>query len=98
MKLFKSIDEKFLEIGFVKVAEWKDPTYARYQREVHGYTHTLYLGIKRTGLHLVQSYDENLMDSQGIGNTCVGLTMYEMKLCLKKMKQMGLKMRKKAII
>ena len=26
----------------------------------------------------------------GIGNTCVGLTGYEMKLFLKKMKKMGL--------
>ena len=46
---------------------------------------------KLSGRHIVQSYDPYLMDEQNIGNTCVGLTMYEMKLCIKKMKQMGWK-------
>lgn len=32
------------------------------------------------------------MDKKKIGNTCVGLTMYEMELCLKKMKKMGWKL------
>ena len=34
-------------------------------------------------------------DEKKIGNTCVGLTMYETKLCLRKMKQMGWKPLKK---
>lgn len=92
MKLFKSIDDRFREIGFIKVEE--DKYGAEYEREnkKHGYTQTLYLGHKKSGKHIVQSYDKNLMDEKKIGNTCVGLTMYEMKLCLKKMKQMGWKM------
>ena len=92
MKLFKSIDDRFREIGFIKVEE--DKYGAEYEREnkEHGYTQTLYLGHKKSGKHIVQSYDKNLMDEKKIGNTCVGLTMYEMKLCLKKMKQMGWKM------
>lgn len=32
--------------------------------------------------------DPDLGDSKGIGNTCVGLTGYEMKLFIKKMKQL----------
>ena len=47
---------------------------------------------QKSGQHIVQSYDENLTDTKGIGNTCAGLTMYEMKLCIKKMKQKGWKM------
>ncbi len=37
---------------------------------------------------ILQSYDPELGDSKGIGNTCVGLTGYEMKLFVKKMKQL----------
>lgn len=92
MKLFKSIDDRFREIGFIKVEE--DKYGAEYERKnkKHGYTQTLYLGHKKSGKHIVQSYDKNLMDKKKIGNTCVGLTMYEMELCLKKMKKMGWKL------
>lgn len=91
MKLFKSIDEKFLEIGFVKIQEDKfGAEYERYD-EKYGYTQTLFLAHKKTGKHIVQSYDKDLMDEKKIGNACVGLTMYEMQLCLKKMKKMGWK-------
>ncbi len=91
MKLFKSIDEKFSEIGFKKVEE--SPLFVRYQRYVkeYGFTQTLDLLHKASGRHIVQSYDINLMDEKKIGNTCVGLSIYEMKLCIKKMKQMGWK-------
>lgn len=91
MKLFKTIDNKFKEIGFDKISE--DKYGARYERrdENHNFTQVLALLHKQSGKHIVQSYDANLMDHKLIGNTCVGLTMYEMKLCLKKMKQMGWK-------
>lgn len=58
---------------------------------MYGYIQSLCLLHKKSGKHIVQSYDKNLIDEKKIGNTCVGLTMYEMKLCLKKMKQMGWK-------
>lgn len=45
---------------------------------------------KASGRHILQSYDRDLMDEKKIGNTCVGLTGYEMKLFLKKMKKLGL--------
>ena len=91
MKLFKTVDEKFAEIGFVKVEE--DKFGAIYERKdiVHSFTQKICLMHKASGQHITQSYDQNLMDGQKIGNTCVGLTMYELKLCLKKMKQMGWK-------
>lgn len=83
----KSVDEKFREIGFVKVNE--NEHLVHYQRHEHSFIQTLCLGHKDSGRHIVQSYDETLTDSEGIGNTCVGLTMYEMELCIKKMKQLG---------
>ncbi len=97
MKIFKTIDEKFAEIGFVKIKEDKfgavyDRVINQYGWDcVYGYIQRLNLLHKANGRHLVQSYDPHLMDREKIGNTCVGLTMYEMKLCLKKMKQMGWK-------
>lgn len=94
MKLFKSVDTLFEEIGFKKIRE--DEYIVRYQRYVEKYkfTQTLDLMHKDSGRHIAYSCDENLSDTKGIGNTCVGLTMYEMKLCIKKMKQMGWKITK----
>lgn len=91
MKIFKTADEKFEEIGFTKV---EDNGYiVHYQRQDNDYSYVQSLCIchKSSGRHIVQSYDENLTDAKGIGNTCVGLTMHEMKLCIKKMKEKGWK-------
>lgn len=88
MKLFKTVDEKFAEIGFVKIEENKYGAIYERKEVVHSYTQRIHLAHKESGMHIVQSYDVELMDGQKIGNTCVGLTMYELKLCLKKMKQM----------
>lgn len=95
MKLFKTVDEKFEEIGFIKGKE--DGYGVVYERNdsKHHYTQRLDLMRKESGMHIIQSYDIHLMDDKKIGNTCVGLTMYELKLCLKKMKQMGWKAQKK---
>ena len=87
MKIFKNIDEKFNDIGFIKV---KDDKYAvTYERknDKYGYTQVIDILHKKSGKHIAQSYDKNLFDSKNIGNTNVGLTYYEMKLILKKMKK-----------
>ena len=90
MKLFKSVDEKLKEIGFIKIEE--DKYGVRYERKNSKYNFTQSVDIlhKASGRHILQSYDNELMDQKKIGNTCVGLTGYEMKLFLKKMKQIGL--------
>lgn len=90
MKLFKSVDEKLKEIGFIKIEE--DKYGVRYERKNSKYNFTQSVNIlhKASGRHILQSYDNELMDQKKIGNTCVGLTGYEMKLFLKKMKQVGL--------
>lgn len=90
MKLFKSVDEKLKEIGFVKIEE--DKYGVRYERKNSKYNFTQSVDIlrKASGRHILQSYDPDLMDEKKVGNTCVGLTGYEMKLFLKKMKQIDL--------
>lgn len=87
MKIFKNIDDKFEDIGFKKV---EDNEYiVSYERDNRTYAYTQVLDIchKKSGRHIIQSYDKDLIDTKGIGNTGVGLTYYETKLALKKMKQ-----------
>lgn len=84
-----NIDKKFEKIGFVKVRDNQyGATYERQNAE-YGYTQVLDILHKATGRHIVQSYDKEIFDAEGIGNTCIGLTYYEMKLALKKMKKLG---------
>lgn len=93
MKLFKTTDEKFKEIGFIKVQE--DEHGVSYERHKGSFLQKLDLLHKASGRHIVQSYDPYLIDNKKIGNTCVGLSMYEIKLCFKKMKEIGWKITKK---
>ena len=89
-KLFKSIDEKFEDIGFKKIQEdYRGCTYERFNEKCH-YTQRLVIGRKASGKHLIQSYDPDLMDKNYTGNIGVGLTGYETKLILQKMKKIGL--------
>jgi hypothetical protein len=89
--LFKTIDDKFAELGFIKVEENCYGVIYERTDEVFKYNQVLHLVHKESGRHLIQSYDKNLFDTKKIGNTCVGLSMYEVKLCLKKMKKLGWK-------
>lgn len=91
MKLFKTVDEKFEEIGFHKVQDDDYGVYYERWNKDPSYTHVLAILHKANGRHIIQSYDEDTYDTECIGNTCVGLTYYEMKLALKKMKQKGWK-------
>lgn len=90
MKLFKTVDEKLADIGFRKVSENKYGMEYERKDNVHNFTQIVSILHKETGRHILQSYDSDLMDTKKIGNTCVGLTGYEMSLFLKKMKQIGL--------
>ena len=93
MKLFKTVDDKLKDVGFVKTKENKYGV--EYERTnvtggTYKYIHKVCILHKGSGKHILQSYDSDLMDEKKIGNTCVGLTGYEMKLFLRKMKQIGL--------
>lgn len=87
---FKTVDEKLADIGFVKVSE--NQYGVDYERKDGKYNYTQVVSIlhKKSGRHVLQSYDKDLFDKKKIGNTCVGLTGYEIKLFLKKMKRIGL--------
>lgn len=90
MKLFRDIDEKLKSIGFIKVSE--DEHGAEFERvnKKYNYMQCVCIIHKNSGKHMIQSYDKDLFDEKKIGNTCVGLTGYETKLFLKKMRKIGL--------
>ena len=89
MLLLKSVDDKLADIGFRKVED--DYYHVRYERknEKHNFTQVLTILHKISGRHIILSYDRDLFDVKDIGNTCIGLTYYETKLILKKMKKKG---------
>lgn len=97
MKLFKTVDEKLAEIGFVKEEDKYGCVYKRKDKE-YNFTQKVFIGHKKSGGHILQSYDPDLGDDKGIGNTCVGLTGYEMKLFIKKMKQLKMDGKKGAAL
>lgn len=87
MKLFKTIDEKFEMLGFKKI---KDDEYTvEYEREIkeYGYVHQIFLCHKVSGNHIIQSCEKGF--TEDYRSYMVGLTPYEAKLCIKKMKQKG---------
>lgn len=88
--MFKLADKKLKEIGFIKVREDKfGAVYERYNKD-YKFTQVVSLLHKASGQHIMQSCDKDLYDAKNIGNTCVGLTSYEMKWFYKKMKEIGL--------
>lgn len=82
MKLFKDIDERFLDIGFVKIEESQlSIIYKRKHKE--GYMHIIELSHRKNGLHQIMSYKRDVdIDRYSI---IAGLTAYEMSLCVEKM-------------
>ena len=88
MRIFKSVDEKLKEIGFVKIEENKHGVMYERENSKYNFTQSVDILHKDSGRHILQSYDKDLTDEKNIGNTCVGLTRYEMKLFIKKMKKL----------
>ena len=98
MNLFKTVDEKLATIGFTKEKEDKYGCVYKRKDKKYNFTQEVVILHKKSGRHILQSYDPDLADNNGIGNTCVGLTGYEMKLFLKKMKEMKMYSGKKVTI
>ena len=90
MKFLKTVDEKLFDLGFVKKREDKYGVEYSRKNKTYGFTQEVHILHKQSGRHILQSYDPDLSDEKKIGNSCVGLTGYEMKLFLKKMKEIGL--------
>lgn len=86
--MFKSIDKKFEEIGFVKIKE--DEHGVSYERPNKEFNYIQRIDIlhKTNGKHIIQSYDATNTTSRF--SPVVGLTGYEIKLVLKKMKEIKL--------
>jgi len=88
MKLFKTVDEKFKDLGWNKVKENENyyVIYEKYNKQFK-YTHAIEICHKANGLHIVQSYqkDSPIKDFDYM----IGLPVKEMKLCIKKMKKLG---------
>lgn len=90
MTLFRIADKKLAEIRFIKVEDHSAiVTYRRVNKKL-GYTQCLKF-LRKADSHVVQSYDCELHDRKRAGNMCVGLTAYEMELCIRKMRELGWK-------
>lgn len=86
--MFKNIDKKFEEIGFFKIKEDEyGVCFERYNKDFD-YIQRLDILKKSNGKHIVQSYDKTNTTSSF--SPVVGLTGYELKLVLKKMKKIKL--------
>lgn len=88
--MFKNVDEKLKDLGFVKV-ENENEYGACYMRNVpidndDSYIHRLDILHKVSGKHIIQSYQENV-NSDGFNNM-VGLSYEVTKLAMKKYRQL----------
>lgn len=92
-KIFKNVDEKFNDKGFIKTEDNKFAV--RYIKQYNDYIQILDICRKFGGQAIVQSYVKQAIYDHN--NPCqltscvVGLTYDEMKLVLKKIKEKGWK-------
>lgn len=60
MKIKKTVDEKLADIGFVKVNENKYGVDYERKDGKFNYTQVVSIGHKRSGRHILQSYDKDI--------------------------------------
>lgn len=70
----KLADKRLADLGFQKVNDDEFSVIYRKYIQGKGYIHELAILHKKSGDHIIQSYDPELMDSKKIGCTNVGLT------------------------
>lgn len=82
------IDDKLAKIGFEKISEdARRVHYNRYESK-HDYYHSVVIERRQVWNEFrLQSYDDELLDRKGVGNTNVALSTYEVRLFLEKMQQ-----------
>ena len=78
----KRIDKKIKKLGFQKEKEDKYGVVYIRKDEKYGFTQCVHILHKQSGEHIIQSYEINV-NKDGYNN-CVGMTLKEMKLFLKK--------------
>ena len=81
------IDKKLAKLGFVKKEENKYGVEYERERVDPAYLQKVRINYKKNGPNIIQSYDPELLDQKGIGNTCVGMTEVELRLFSRKMKE-----------
>lgn len=89
IKMFVNIDKQLEKIGFQKLhGEDEESEYGVYyaRHDEHGFTQRLDIYHKKSGRHLIMSYQEGVNSDKF--NNSVGLTYKEMKLAMKKYRQM----------
>lgn len=79
-----NVEKKIEKLGFSKIEESRYGAY--YQKQTDRYLHRVDI-LWKQGNAILQSYDPNLIDVDGIGNTCVGLSHAEMLVFAQKMKE-----------
>ena len=86
--MLKSVDKMFKEIGFIKIEETGE--YVKYERvdDISPGTQVLLISRKRHFPSSVKTYYDNFLNGSTVISP-VGLTYYETKLVLKKMKKIG---------
>lgn len=86
--LNKIVDNRFKQLGFIKIRE--DEYGASYERynDKHSYTQCLDLIHKQNKKHLIQSYEKRV-NSDGLNNM-IGITYEEMCVAVIKMRLLGL--------
>lgn len=89
--MFKNIESRLNTLGFEKIEENHYGVMYKRRVEKYGYNQLVHIHKKKSGNHIIQSYVEAL-NSDGF-NDCVGLTYKEMRLFMKKFRQMKRKYR-----
>lgn len=64
MKLFKTVDEKLAEIGFVKEEEDKYGCVYKRKDKEYNFTQKVFIGHKKSGGHILHSYDPDLVNME----------------------------------
>lgn len=87
--MFKTVDEKFAEIGFKKTYE--SAFSISYEKETeYWYIHCIEIDHKKNGKHCVFSFLKKKTETVPSDDAAaIGMTVEEMRLCAKKMHKMG---------
>ena len=80
-------DKRLEKLGFIKQREDRFAVVYEREQKAAAYIQTVCILHKANGPAILQSYDKNLLDTDGIGNTCVGLTEEETRLFSRKMRE-----------
>lgn len=86
MKVFKTLNDKISELGFTLTEE--NNRHIEYTRhnDTYNFNQKVVILHKASGRHILQSYDVDSTNTDG--SICVGLTYEELKLFVKKFRQL----------